>query len=944
MVDSPLRHFLPWDRPLLPQAAGWLARGWTGAGPLDLGDTLVVVPTRQSGRRLREALAAQAAAHGQAVFPPHVLAPETLIAPGPAAGTASRLESRLAWTEVFRGLELEDFRDVFPVDPPARNFAWALRLAQEFARLQGSLAEAGLQLADVPATAGADFSETERWRQIAALEQVHADQLAVRGLRDAQAAKIERARAPVLPEGVRRIVVLATPDPLPLAVQALAAHARTVPVEVIVFAPATEAAAFDAWGRPLADRWTQRELELPEFEQRVQLCADPATQAERVVAVARAYGEPEGVLGVGVADAEVLPWLETGLRHAGLTGFNPEGRPRHGDGLDQLLTALAALAREDSFATVEALARCPDFLEFLRAGGGGGFSAAQFLADLDQLHAAHLPPDLAAARRHAPDNTGLAALAALRVRLTMGAFPDNAATALGAIFAARRFDLVRPGDALAAEAAEAWTEVMREVRAAAAKFDGVTDAEWWDVALRVYGESTRTDDKPAGAVELQGWLELLWEDAPHLVVAGLNDGSVPDAVVGDPFLPEALRGRLGLKTNAARFARDAYLLQALAACRVHGGRLDLLLGKTSAAGDPLRPSRLLLRCGDAELPRRIEFLFGAVDSARAMPAWRRAWQLQPPRRAAPTRVAVTALRAWLQCPLRFYFSRVLRMESVDPAKSELDALDFGILCHAALEAMGREPALRDCTDAKVLREFLLHALEAEAARRFGAELALPLIVQLESARQRLSRAAEVQAQTRADGWVIEGVERKFELEVGGLMVIGKIDRIDRHERTGAVRVLDYKTSDQPAQPEEAHLRAARRDETAPEFARLPSGDERKQVWRDLQLPLYLRAIAAEFPGATEGGYFNLPKAATETGIARWDGYTPVLAESAWRCAEGVAAAIRRGEFWPPNENVRPDYDEFAALFHHGVAESVDCRSGLIPGASGVEPDLQEGAP
>ncbi|HYP17678.1 MAG TPA: hypothetical protein VEQ65_10745 [Opitutus sp.] len=71
-----------------------------------------------------------------------------------------------------------------------------------------------------------------------------------------------------------------------------------------------------------------------------------------------------------------------------------------------------------------------------------------------------------------------------------------------------------------------------------------------------------------------------------------------------------------------------------------------------------------------------------------------------------------------------------------------------------------------------------------------------------------------------------------------------------------------------------------------------------------------------------GGYFNLPKASTETGISPWDDYTRELEESAWRCAEGVAAAIRRGEFWPPNEHVQSERDAFAALFHHGVAESV----------------------
>ncbi|MDI1320450.1 MAG: hypothetical protein PSW75_09715, partial [bacterium] len=62
------RIFLPWDRPLPAQAAAWLARDWAGPGPLDLGGWLVIVPTRQSGRRLREALAEHAATRGSAVL------------------------------------------------------------------------------------------------------------------------------------------------------------------------------------------------------------------------------------------------------------------------------------------------------------------------------------------------------------------------------------------------------------------------------------------------------------------------------------------------------------------------------------------------------------------------------------------------------------------------------------------------------------------------------------------------------------------------------------------------------------------------------------------------------------------------------------------------------------------------------------------------------------
>ena len=119
----------------------------------------------------------------------------------------------------------------------------------------------------------------------------------------------------------------------------------------------------------------------------------------------------------------------------------------------------------------------------------------------------------------------------------------------------------------------------------------------------------------------------------------------------------------------------------------------------------------------------------------------------------------------------------------------------------------------------------------------------------------------------------------------------------------------------------AHLGRMRSGEVPPDFARYLA-ESGKEIWRDLQLPLYLRALAGEFPGEIAGGYFNLPKASTETGIALWDDYTPALADSAWACATGVAAAIQARQFWPPSETIRADEDEFASLFHHGAAASV----------------------
>jgi ATP-dependent helicase/nuclease subunit B len=910
---------------LLPQAVAWLASEWKGEGPLDLSRILVVVPTRQSGRRLREALATYAAAKKQAVFPPRVLPPETLLSLHVGSGVASRLEALLAWTEVFDAVDLAAFRDVFPVDPPARNFSWRLRLATEFLRLQSTLAEAGLTLKQVARSAGANFPETARWIQLGELEQLYASRLERRGLREPQAARIAAAGSGAPLPGIEKIVLLAAPDPLPLALSWLAAQAHALPVEIVVFAPPAEEAGFDRWGRPIPSVWTARNLDQPKFTERVHLCADPDEQAERVTTLAKSYTTPEGRLGVGVTDPEIVPLLTNALTRANLPAFNPEGRPRRHESLFRLLAVLASLVRAPTFPVVEELARCPEFLALLAERCGENFSKARWLTELDALRARHLPADLKAAREHATPGSlvaaGLIVVDELHRQLAAGNFSVSASLTLRTLFSAQRLDLAREEDARFAEAAGAWTEMLSaiaEQRDGAPDSPPLSNAEWWELALQLYGGEAVTEEKKPDALELQGWLELLWEDAPHLIVAGLNDGRVPDAIVGDAFLPETLRVQLGLKTNAARFARDAYIFQAVVSCRA---RADWLFGKTSANGDPLRPSRLLMRCPDEELPERITFLFRAAGQARPNLPWRRAWRLVPRVAELPTRIRVTALRDYLRCPFRFYLRHVLRMESVDAEKNELDALDFGTLCHFALEQLGLQPELRDATDVNAIREALWGAFDGAVRARFGRDLALPLLIQCESARQRLGKAAEIHARERSAGWVIEAVEKKFEIAIGGLNVSGKIDRIERHLTSGARRVIDYKTSDMAIAPEAAHFERLRPGQTPPEW-QLIEEEGKMRIWADLQLPLYLHALKTETDDPIGAGYFNLPKAVGETDLVLWSDYSPDLQSAALRCAESACAAIRAGVFWPPNETIPPDYDEFASLFHQGVAASV----------------------
>ena len=63
------------------------------------------------------------------------------------------------------------------------------------------------------------------------------------------------------------------------------------------------------------------------------------------------------------------------------------------------------------------------------------------------------------------------------------------------------------------------------------------------------GKRGRRSDPPRSdraAIELRGWLELPWDDAPALVVTGMNEGMVPASGGSDLFLPDTLRRRLKL--------------------------------------------------------------------------------------------------------------------------------------------------------------------------------------------------------------------------------------------------------------------------------------------------------------------------------------------------------------------------------------------------------------
>lgn len=908
------RLILDWTRPLCDTVPEWLladARGLT-----DLRDTILVVPTRQSGWRLRGALPLAADARGVVLLSPAIISASVLLSPPPSPGirVASELQSLLAWCAVLKGVtpgDCDAFLGSRQNDPS--HTGWALQTARRLQSLRQELADGGLNIAEVAAR-GSRLVEADRWAAMAELERRHTARLAESGLQDGVTATLAHARTGKPPPGLRHVVLACVPDP-PRLLLAMLDRWALENLQVTVLAAAAPDAAtpeegFDAWGCPRPEYWSTRPIDLDDRD--LHLLATPEDQAGCVAeqigkalsAAAPVPGQPPAIA-VGAPDSETIAPLQRELESRGLTVFNPQNRPFPDTRLFRLLQALLAFRKRAGYAETAALLRHPDVL----AAFG---READLLRALDTAQAACLPVTLDALLAHLGDTPlgrALRQCAAWRESLQSAPLASALRQVLQAVYAQRQLAVGDRDDEAFRQSADIVDAALRELDEADAAHsrDEAADA----LLTRLQGASLKPERQNED-LDLEGWLELAWNPAPLLFVTGMNEGLVPDGRMADVFLPDTLRRELALRDDRQRLARDAYLLGCLVAQRrSSGGRIILLAGRTSLAGDPLRPSRLLFRCPDERLVARVTALYRDVAPSRSASAFATSFRLSPARvppadrsRTVLEHLSPTAFREYLQCPLRFYLKRVLGMKPLDDSAREPDALAFGNVIHDVLKAMAADAGKPWAWgDADRLGDWLMNALERRVTALYGRHPWLGVVLAREAAARRLQGFARSQVDWHAQGWsIVEGlqeVEKTCTLK--GLRVTGRIDRIDRHT-SGALCVLDYKTSDKAPGPVETHLGPWRDDDPLAE-ARLPAGPaktKRDRRWIDLQLPLYREMLQASEAAPAVPGYVCLGAAPGETGFKLWDDYSPDLHDRAMACARAVVERIRDGVFWPPS--------------------------------------------
>lgn len=936
------RLFLNPKELLVDAVADWLkARLRTTPGGVpSLTHLLVVVPTRQAGRRLRLALAERTGG----CLPPLILLPAQVIAPArePDPAAASPAETLGLLARILLDADLHDFPHLFPEDghPRQKSFAWALGVARQLADLWGILQENALLMADVAAQidtllSGEDLdTEIARWQDLARLETRFFDALRQHGRTPAPLLRKQAAADPALPDGIENIILPALTDAQPALYAALERLQPRAALTVLIHADPSQDDRFDRWGRPEPAQWlADRAPVLPLTDTQLTLAANSSEQARLVADLFAAVPPSDTPPALGLADDTLYSELHAAFLARGLPLHNPADYPLAASSLGRLIRQLEQLCRQPRFTLLAAFLRESDTLRWLESRLPA-FSYADTFRALDDLQNRHLPQTLDAAHTFcaqealdAPDAAQwprlLAVLDALRDLLDPRGRPhlDHLLDMLQTLFAPRTLDEHTPGDRELAAAATAALALF-EALASPLLADALDDTQRAHLFETLLASATyQLEPENPDALLTDGWLELPWSPAAELVITGFNEGSVPDAVVGHAFLPDRLRQALGLTDNARRTARDTCLLDALLASRAPGA-VRLTLERLSSRHDVRKPSRLLFLCDEPTLAARAKALFRDAENAtpshpRALPdAWRLALPIPS---APPRRLGVTAFKNYLACPFTFYLRHILALEPHDDRAAELDPLAFGSLCHDALEAFGLSD-LKDAADPHAIATFLHAHIWHLMRRRHGENLPAILHLQASAACKRLTFFAERQAALRAEGWQIAHTERDLAMTELGLAIQGRADRIDHHPATGAWRILDYKTWDRPGKNNglDRFTSSSRRDlETAAQRG-IPSFnlEGKPRVWTDLQLPLYLLAAQAgglipPRAGPVACGYFTLGETPADTLCQTWDpapGRDAAIASARW-----VIRRVTDGIFWPPSPNDAWARD-YASLF------------------------------
>lgn len=905
------RYFLGWDVPFITRAVDWL---W--ARKDEMAETLIVVPTAEGGRKVRQALAERGAC-----FAPTVYTAGRFGALG-YQGEENLLLEQLLWERTLENYDWGQCAEIFP-QPKAEG--WAANLAEELRRLRVQTGEYGMTFHTVAQRLKDGHIDSARWQLLANWEAAYYGSIKQLGAMDSHEVRNADYTQSRLPAKIKQVIFLGVTDPTEQAVRmGHACHENNYGVHVLISAPEEHADGFDEVGRPVSEYWAAQKIKWKGGNERIKAVADIRSLTPSLLdTMAETIGSDNGHLSLGVGDKEVAPFLKSAFKEKGLRVYDPAGTALSEWSFVEWYRVWVRFAKQERIEDLRVIIRSPwmgrlvegfrkDLYWLSKALEEVAESAKPMtISDLWHVKSSEWPfDDRNVKRRREYLDDVLDVVQATKD--WRGIFKKKVSAAALRAFLEAVLGGEESEEALIAEGV--FTSLEKEAGLLPEDYKNKVDFSH-EFLKRLEVERVG-DARDQIHVEALGWLELAFEPAPHLFITGLNEGVLPNTEIGDTWLPESLRKSLGMRTNQERYAHDVYYLMSLLSAREAEGSVHGFFLKTGRKGDPLKPSRLLLQVPAEELAERVKHCFsGAFYSIQGLP-WERDWKLAAPRPNPVLRLSPSSIKDYLQCPFRFYLKHVLGMNKPSETLQEWNHMEYGTIIHEVLERMeGNEQILAE-TSKVALEKWFYAELDFIIEKQFSTQPALAFQIQRESMRQRLSFFAAVETEDRVEnpGWRTIAFEKRFEFFVDGIKIRGIIDRIDEHE-DGRLRVVDYKTGKEKSAIY-SHLHKLTPSFNIPHHLDgtdvLITHDGKPHIWKNLQLPIYALWCEETYKKCPQLRYGLIGQTVAETSFADWD-FTEDDLENARRALQAVVDKVKEGIFFPPVERPSSGFDDYSDL-------------------------------
>lgn len=462
------------------------------------------------------------------------------------------------------------------------------------------------------------------------------------------------------------------------------------------------------------------------------------------------------------------------------------------------------------------------------------------------------------------------------------------------------------------QALAAWNKALEDFACLDDVLGKVSRAEAASRLASIVRETIHQVETPEADIQVLGLLEAtgLWFD--HIRVLGCHSCALPSEPSPNPFIPLNLQAARGVPHSTSE--RELEFARAVTGRLLSSAPSLLVSWPEVSDGRELSVSPFFRECAVIEE--------GSLSSSRLLDMPQSALEEAPQdcplpvsdEERAALRGGTSILKNQSICPFRAF--AIHRLHAVELPATELDLKPEarGSILHAAMKLFWED--VRDSSGLRALKDSgaLANYIDDIASKALAdASVPPPLSKRfLELEKRRLSALltdwAELELQ-RGVGFRVKTVELEKELQIGGLVIKGRVDRIDELEGGGEV-ILDYKigkprTKDwltkRPMEPQ-LLIYSIGAGPSAVSFARVAPGECRF---------LGITREDKTLPGIKP---YDSDKFKADAGGLDWDGLMSFWKES----LEGLAADFLAGEcdIDPnnlPNDNRACRYCELAVL-------------------------------